>query len=151
MTTIQKARFLLKIKLMHTKIPVWRSFYVPSNISLCRLHIAIQMVMGWRNSHMHEFKFGKLIFLPNNAFADATSENTLPEGNLKLNTFVTKKRIRLFIITIWVIIGSTKSRSKMLITMREKRILCYASTVRELVRPKMSVRLRDLNILQSNQ
>ena len=41
---------------------------------------------------MHEFKFGKLIFLPNNAFADATSENTLPEGNLKLNTFVTKKR-----------------------------------------------------------
>ena len=50
---------------MHTKIPVWRSFYVPSNISLCRLHIAIQMVMGWRNSHMHEFKFGKLIFLPN--------------------------------------------------------------------------------------
>ena len=40
---------------------------------------------------MHEFKFGKLIFLPNNAFADATSENTLPEGNLKLNTFVTKK------------------------------------------------------------
>lgn len=91
MTTIQKARFLLKIKLMHTKIPVWRSFYVPSNISLCRLHIAIQMVMGWRNSHMHEFKFGKLIFLPNNAYADATSENTLPEGNLKLNTFVTKK------------------------------------------------------------
>lgn len=40
---------------------------------------------------MHEFKFGKLIFLPNNAYADATSENTLPEGNLKLNTFVTKK------------------------------------------------------------
>lgn len=28
---------------------------------------------------MHEFKFGKLIFLPNDAYDDATSENALPE------------------------------------------------------------------------
>lgn len=66
---------------------------------------------------MHEFKFGKLIFLPNNAFADATSENTLPEGNLKLNTFVTKKEDSFIYNYDMVIIGSTKSHSKMLITM----------------------------------
>lgn len=92
MATKQKTYFLLKIKLMHTKIPVWRKFYVPADIQLRKLHIAIQIVMGWTNSHIHEFKFEGLTFIPNEVFEeDGGYGKSLPEGNLKLNTFISRK------------------------------------------------------------
>jgi hypothetical protein len=34
---------------------IWRSFYVPAYITLDRLHDVIQIVMGWQDSHMHDF------------------------------------------------------------------------------------------------
>lgn len=48
--------FLLKIQLCDTEIPVWRTFVVPSEIKLDLLHIAIQIVMGWENYHLHTFE-----------------------------------------------------------------------------------------------
>lgn len=34
---------------------IWRRFVVPSTITLDRLHDVIQIVMGWTDTHLHEF------------------------------------------------------------------------------------------------
>jgi len=45
----------LKITLHESKPPIWRQFAVPSDILLSDLHKVIQVVMGWTNSHLHQF------------------------------------------------------------------------------------------------
>lgn len=34
---------------------IWREFLVPSDILLRDLHVVIQTIMGWTNSHLHQF------------------------------------------------------------------------------------------------
>ena len=48
--------YLLKIQLLGIRPPIWRRFVVPANINLNNLHYVIQIVMGWTNSHLHQFK-----------------------------------------------------------------------------------------------
>ncbi len=45
----------LEITLLESDPPIWRRFGVRSDISLARLHDVIQIVMGWTDSHMHQF------------------------------------------------------------------------------------------------
>jgi len=45
----------LKITLRRSKPPIWRRIAVPSDIKLSDLHVVIQIVMGWTNSHLHQF------------------------------------------------------------------------------------------------
>jgi hypothetical protein len=51
--------YLLKIRLLEIEPEIWRRFVVPSDITLDRLHDVIQIVMGWTDSHLHEFTIGK--------------------------------------------------------------------------------------------
>jgi hypothetical protein len=51
--------YLLKVKLLHIEPPIFRRFVVPAGITLDRLHDVIQIVMGWTDSHLHEFTIGK--------------------------------------------------------------------------------------------
>ena len=50
--------YLLKIQLLDIEPAIWRRFVVPANITLDRLHDVIQIVMGWTDSHLHEFTIG---------------------------------------------------------------------------------------------
>jgi len=52
----------LKVVLNETKPPVWRRLQVPGNATLGWLHAAIQVAMGWTNSHLHQFKAGGAIY-----------------------------------------------------------------------------------------
>src|SRR5581483_12088807 len=52
------ALYQLKITLSGCRPPVWRRVVVRSDITLARLHEAIQLVMGWRNCHLHQFMSG---------------------------------------------------------------------------------------------
>lgn len=51
--------YLLKIRLLDIEPEIWRRFVVPADITLDRLHDAIQIVMGWQDTHLHEFTIGK--------------------------------------------------------------------------------------------
>ncbi len=48
--------FQIKITLMYTKPLVWRRILVAPEIKLDRFHDVLQVVMGWTNSHLHQFE-----------------------------------------------------------------------------------------------
>ena len=51
--------YMIKIQLLDIEPAIWRRFVVPASITLDRLHDVIQIVMGWTDSHLHEFTIGK--------------------------------------------------------------------------------------------
>ena len=51
--------YLLSLKLLHIHPEICRRFVVPARITLDRLHDVIQIVMGWTDSHLHEFTIGR--------------------------------------------------------------------------------------------
>ncbi|NCB40105.1 MAG: plasmid pRiA4b ORF-3 family protein [Erysipelotrichia bacterium] len=60
-----KKYYLLKIALIELEPEVWRRFIVPADISFDRLHDIIQALMGWKDSHLHEFNFGNKRYVEN--------------------------------------------------------------------------------------
>ncbi|HSW62151.1 MAG TPA: plasmid pRiA4b ORF-3 family protein [Dissulfurispiraceae bacterium] len=52
----------IKIELKDIKPIIWRSFVVDSNILLPDFHKIIQTIMGWTNSHLHQFSKNDIIF-----------------------------------------------------------------------------------------
>jgi len=54
----QETVYQLKVVLLETDPPVWRRFLVPSGVTLHRLHLILQDVMGWTNSHLYRFEIG---------------------------------------------------------------------------------------------
>jgi Plasmid pRiA4b ORF-3-like protein len=49
---------VLRVTLDDVEPKVMRRIVVPANIRLDRLHLIIQAVMGWTNSHLYEFRIG---------------------------------------------------------------------------------------------
>jgi hypothetical protein len=48
--------YQLKITLLGIDPPIWRRIQVPSTMLLCCLHDAVRAVMGWTDSHLHQFE-----------------------------------------------------------------------------------------------
>jgi hypothetical protein len=82
--------YLIKIEMMEIEPAVWRRFVVPAEISLDRLHDVIQIVMGWKDSHLHEFNFGKRRYVENIA-EEFDDRETFLEANVRLSANFTKK------------------------------------------------------------
>ncbi len=53
-----KSVYQLKVTLLDIAPPVWRRFQVPAEVSLHRLHLVLQQVMGWDNYHLYRFEIG---------------------------------------------------------------------------------------------
>jgi len=47
--------YQLKVTLRGSRPPIWRRVLVPGKFSLRKLHQVIQLVMGWTDSHLHQF------------------------------------------------------------------------------------------------
>lgn len=47
--------YQVRISLKDLRPPIWRRVLVRSDITLGRLHELIQIVMGWTDSHLHQF------------------------------------------------------------------------------------------------
>lgn len=55
--------YQLKIALVGAKPPIWRRFLVEDSIPLDQLHDVVQIVMGWTDSHLHQFVVGRIRYL----------------------------------------------------------------------------------------
>lgn len=64
-------RYQLKITLKWSRPAIWRRVVVRADMRLDRLHDVIQIVMGWTNSHLHQFILGRSFYgEPDPEFAD---------------------------------------------------------------------------------
>ena len=52
----------LQVELEDIHSRIWRKILVPGSIKLPKLHDLLQLVMGWTDSHLHSFQFGKKAF-----------------------------------------------------------------------------------------
>jgi hypothetical protein len=50
----------LRITLRDIRPPIWRRILVSNDLFLGDLHYTVNRAMGWDNSHMHLFKFGRI-------------------------------------------------------------------------------------------
>src|SRR5882724_669081 len=79
--------YQLKITPLGITPPIWRRIQVPSSMTLARLHDVFQVVMGWTNSHMHQFEKGRTYWgVPqHDGFDDEViDERRVPVGQLLL-------------------------------------------------------------------
>ena len=61
--------YQLKVTLQDTAPPIWRRLLVQSDITLLQLHDTLQIAMGWKDSHLHQFVAGdKRYALPDDDF-----------------------------------------------------------------------------------
>src|SRR5215475_4788824 len=54
----------LRIELMEVKPLIWRRVLVPNSWTLASLHHYLQWVMGWTDSHAHEFEVAQGLIAP---------------------------------------------------------------------------------------
>ncbi|HYZ22112.1 MAG TPA: plasmid pRiA4b ORF-3 family protein [Rhodopila sp.] len=71
----------LKITLLDSKPPIWRRVVVPETMSLADLHNVIQAVMGWEDSHLHQFEIGERRYA-----RPGMLDDTLAEGRVTLKS-----------------------------------------------------------------
>ncbi|SFE96917.1 pRiA4b ORF-3-like protein [Nitrosomonas sp. Nm166] len=51
--------YQLKVTLKGIRPPIWRRFLIASTASLADVHTILQIVIGWTDSHLHEFTKGR--------------------------------------------------------------------------------------------
>jgi len=50
--------YQIKVTIIGSEPSIWRQIQVPGNVSLHRLHLILQAVMGWQNYHLYRFNLG---------------------------------------------------------------------------------------------
>lgn len=81
--------YILRIELKEIKPAIWRRFIVPADITLDRLHDIIQIVMGFNDSHLHEF------VINGKRYAEEPEPETIEEEILEEGTFVLNELVKL--------------------------------------------------------
>ncbi|CAN5906795.1 hypothetical protein BH11BAC7_BH11BAC7_22270 [soil metagenome] len=85
--------FQFKITLQNSDPKIWRRFQVKDSISFYELHLVIQNVMGWTNSHLYQFIHNKNQFIGNpemNDWAEMTDA-----GEINLSEIFTKAKMKM--------------------------------------------------------
>ncbi len=81
--------YQLKITLKGIRPPIWRRILVPSTMTLPRLHQAIQISMGWTDSHLHQFIVGRTRFgMPDPDYNDGTRN----EKSVQIQQLMTQEK-----------------------------------------------------------
>ena len=86
--------FQLKIWLDEIEPLIWRKFEVPSNIRLDKFNEIIQVVMGWTNSHLHEFDANGVRYGALYPDGNDYNEDMLDESKAKLTDLVNQPKDR---------------------------------------------------------
>ncbi len=82
--------YQIKVTLNDSKPPIWRRVLVPDSISLHQLHTILQIVMGWTNSHLHQFIMNDEYYGEPD-MEDGYSEDLKNEKRYRLNQFINRK------------------------------------------------------------
>ncbi len=78
--------YRLKVTLKGIRPPIWRRLLVPADITLEQLHDAIQIAMGWSDSHSHLFRAGdQVIGVPRPELEEAFDGPLLDETEATLS------------------------------------------------------------------
>jgi hypothetical protein len=83
--------YQIKVALLEIEPLIWRRFLVPPSVTLHRLHLILQDVMGWSNYHLYRFRIGRQEYGepdPDNEFYELNFKNS---RRTKLGRVVTKK------------------------------------------------------------
>jgi hypothetical protein len=83
--------YQLKVELAHIEPVIWRRFLVPSIVSLHRLHLILQDVMGWTNSHLYQFKIGEKEYGEPDPDDESNKLNIINSRKTKLNRVIPPK------------------------------------------------------------
>ncbi len=79
----------VEISLLEIKPRIWRRFAVPTDITLAKLHKVIQIIMGWTNSHLHQFIIKNELYAPHDPRIDPDwNRNSYDERLVKLSDVV---------------------------------------------------------------
>ena len=54
--------FVLRVTIEEISPPIWRAIRVPADAPLSVLHEALQIAVGWKNQHLHDFRIGHVRF-----------------------------------------------------------------------------------------
>lgn len=69
----------IKVTLLEAEPLIWRRFQVPDSTTLHDLHLILQTIMGWTNSHLYQFIIGDKYYLephPSNYYEDIEMESS---------------------------------------------------------------------------
>jgi len=74
----EPAVYQFKVTLKDIEPPIWRRFQVTNEITLHRLHLVLQEVMGWQNCHLYQFKIDGFFY------TEPAHEHYLPAKNSRI-------------------------------------------------------------------
>ncbi|WP_445768598.1 plasmid pRiA4b ORF-3 family protein [Rheinheimera sp.] len=60
----KRAVYQIKVQLKDSKPPIWRNIELMNTVSLAKLHLILQLAMGWDDEHGYEFYQNALRFVP---------------------------------------------------------------------------------------
>lgn len=81
----------LRVQLQYCEPPIWRRLRIRSTATLADLHGAIQVAMGWSDSHLHEFFIGGRRYGP---LHEDASEELIDEVTVTLQALKLAKGAR---------------------------------------------------------
>ncbi len=84
MASKASATAVLRVELLDIEPLVWRRVRVTRSVTFKQLHEILQIVMGWQDSHLHEFRAGKLILGVKDVNELDERENLQDEDNWSL-------------------------------------------------------------------
>ena len=91
----KQLRFIyqLKVTLNGFRPPIWRRLLVPGNINLGSFHVVLQIVMGWTNSHLHQFISGRTMYgIPDDEFGGGFDLEIEDENKYNLSQLLKKEK-----------------------------------------------------------
>jgi len=82
----------IKVTLRGSRPPIWRRFLVQSDVTLYKLHHILQVVMGWTDSHLHQYRIRNTYYgEPNDEFGMRRQN----EKKVRLNELLRKPKDRM--------------------------------------------------------
>jgi hypothetical protein len=80
--------YQIRVELQGSRPPIWRRFQVSPDITLPRLHRALQIVMGWEDYHLHEFRRGERTYAEPDPEDDHFGRKVADERRVRLKTLL---------------------------------------------------------------